>query len=90
VFIGSDSEGKFGYQCPRCDGYWRADGGAMICPYCGTHAAGHQLLMAAQVSYASINGKFATSEKLNIDVVFIEFLQQQQQQQQQQQDIISE
>jgi hypothetical protein len=35
VFIASDSEGKFGLQCPRCQQYWRARGGANVCPYCG-------------------------------------------------------
>lgn len=24
VFIGSDSEGKFGHTCPMCAGYWRS------------------------------------------------------------------
>lgn len=23
VFIGSDSQGKFGHHCPQCNGYWR-------------------------------------------------------------------
>ena len=26
VFIGSDSQGKFGHQCPACNGYWRGCG----------------------------------------------------------------
>src|SRR5437764_1283516 len=25
VFLGSDSEGKFGRQCPACASYWRSD-----------------------------------------------------------------
>lgn len=35
VFISSDSTGIFGHQCPSCDGYWRANYGGKICPYCG-------------------------------------------------------
>jgi hypothetical protein len=34
VFISSDSHGMFGHQCPSCNGYWRADHGGKICPYC--------------------------------------------------------
>ncbi len=51
VFIASDSQGKFGYQCPQCRGYWRADGGSSICPYCGVAAQGHDFLTDAQRSY---------------------------------------
>ena len=35
VFISSDTTGMFGHQCPSCNGYWRADHGGKICPYCG-------------------------------------------------------
>ena len=38
VFIGSDSEGRFGRQCPVCGGYWRSDLSAQFCPYCGLRA----------------------------------------------------
>lgn len=34
VFISSDTTGMFGHQCPSCNGYWRADHGGKICPYC--------------------------------------------------------
>lgn len=51
VFIGSDSEGKFGRQCPACRGYWRSTGWATICPYCGRHANSHQFLTTAQRAY---------------------------------------
>jgi hypothetical protein len=51
VFIGSDSEGKFGHECPSCNGYWRADCGAQVCPYCGVRAEMHNLLTTAQRSY---------------------------------------
>lgn len=51
VFIGSDSEGKFGHHCPRCDGYWRSGPWPNICPYCGVEAKGHQFLSKAQRCY---------------------------------------
>src|ERR1700730_1667261 len=51
VFIGSDSEGKFGRQCPACGGYWRSDLGARVCPYCGIRADVINFLTTAQRSY---------------------------------------
>lgn len=51
VFIGSDSEGKFGHQCPACDKYWRAECGAAFCPYCGVQARVHEFLTRAQKTY---------------------------------------
>ena len=38
VFIASDSQGKFGHQCPKCRGYWLAGSGT-VCPYCGIQGA---------------------------------------------------
>jgi hypothetical protein len=51
VFIGSDSEGKFGRQCPACGSYWRSDLNARVCPYCGIRASVVNLLTIAQRSY---------------------------------------
>jgi hypothetical protein len=51
VFIGSDSEGKFGRQCPACGGDWRADLNALFCPYCGISASVIDFLTIAQRSY---------------------------------------
>lgn len=51
VFIGSDSEGKFGRQCPACTGYWRSDLAAQFCPYCGIQAGLVDFLTMAQRSY---------------------------------------
>lgn len=51
VFIGSDSEGKFGRQCPACNGYWRSNLTAWFCPYCGTQADIVSFLTIAQRSY---------------------------------------
>jgi hypothetical protein len=51
VFIGSDSEGKFGRQCPACGDYWRSDLNARFCPYCGIHAGVVDFLTMAQRFY---------------------------------------
>jgi hypothetical protein len=51
VIIGSDSEGMFGHQCPRCSGYWR--GGSSVCPYCSLQVQGHKFLTPAQQRYVS-------------------------------------
>ena len=51
VFIGSDSEGRFGHHCPRCDAYWRSGPWPNICPYCGVEAKGYQFLSKAQLRY---------------------------------------
>jgi hypothetical protein len=51
VFIGSDSEGRYGHQCPACGRYWRDDGGTFFCPYCGINADVHDFLTTAQRSY---------------------------------------
>lgn len=51
VFIGSDSEGKFGHNCPACGGYWRSGPWSNVCPYCGIRAEGLQFLSAAQQRY---------------------------------------
>jgi hypothetical protein len=51
VFIGSDSEGKFGHECPACRGYWRDQAGTNCCPYCGAGEDIHAFLTAAQQSY---------------------------------------
>jgi hypothetical protein len=51
VFIGSDSEGKFGHQCPECNSYWRDESGTHCCPYCGLRGDVQAFLTAAQRSY---------------------------------------
>jgi hypothetical protein len=51
VFIASDSEGKFGRQCPACNGYWRSDLIAQFCPYCGIQGGVTEFLTIAQRSY---------------------------------------
>jgi Zn finger protein HypA/HybF involved in hydrogenase expression len=54
VFVASDSEGKFGFQCPRCGQYWRTRGGITLCPYCGLRTARHEFLSAAQRLYVRL------------------------------------
>jgi hypothetical protein len=51
VFVGSDSEGKFGHQCPSCGGYWRSGVEVNFCPYCGQREDVVAFLTAAQRSY---------------------------------------
>lgn len=54
IFISSDSQGKFGYECPKCSGYWRSIGHsskANKCPYCGLVSEGHYFLTSGQVRY---------------------------------------
>lgn len=52
VFIASDTEGMFGFQCPKCEQYWRARN-AVYCPYCATRAERHNFLTDAQRNYVS-------------------------------------
>jgi len=51
VMIQSDSHGKFGHHCPRCDGYWRSGPWPNFCPYCNVRAAGHDFLSRAQLHF---------------------------------------
>jgi len=51
VFIGSDSQGKFGHQCPQCCGYWRCNGSPSVCPYCAARGERHDFLSDAQSGY---------------------------------------
>ena len=51
VMIQSDSQGKFGHHCPRCDGYWRSGPWPNLCPYCTFRADGYQFLSKAQLHF---------------------------------------
>ena len=51
VLIASDSEGKFGHNCPQCGGYWRSGPWPNICPYCYIKAPSFQFLSEAQLHY---------------------------------------
>lgn len=51
VVLGSDSEGRFGHHCPKCEGYWRSDRWGLTCPYCGVAGRGIDFLSEAQCMY---------------------------------------
>lgn len=53
VMIASDSEGRFGQQCPSCGEYWRSDPWPNLCPYCGIRAEGQSFLTNAQRLYVA-------------------------------------
>ena len=53
VLIASDSQGRFGHQCPSCAGYWRSGPWPSICPYCASMLDGYQFLSEAQARYVS-------------------------------------
>jgi hypothetical protein len=52
VFIGSDSLGLFGHECPACKVYWRSNAVPALwnltCPYCGTSGETHYFLTPGQ------------------------------------------
>jgi hypothetical protein len=52
VFIASDSQGYFGFQCPACNGYWRSDAPVEFCVYCGLNNETHTFLTDAHRRYA--------------------------------------
>jgi len=54
VLIGSDSEGKFGHNCPKCDEYWRSGPFPNYCPYCSLSTQSHQFLSTAQRKYIEL------------------------------------
>ncbi len=55
LFLGSDSEGHFGHECPGCGGYWRSDGlplnWQITCAYCGARGAAHNWVTQGQRRY---------------------------------------
>ncbi len=51
VFMASDSQGRFGHECPACNGYWRSEGMVWCCPYCGVRADRIEFLTRAQEIY---------------------------------------
>jgi len=51
VLIASDSQGKFGHDCPTCGRYWRSGPWPNLCPYCAIRAEGYQFLSKAQLRY---------------------------------------
>jgi hypothetical protein len=51
VFLASDSEERFGQQCPKCDRYWRCGSMSTTCPYCGNKGESIDFLTTAQQKY---------------------------------------
>lgn len=48
VYLASDSEGRFGHNCPYCRACWRSGPWPNVCPYCAAQAACHKFLSDAQ------------------------------------------
>lgn len=64
VFVGADSEGRFGHRCPRCRGYWRSSGffvGPMTCPYCAVRVPPHGFLSERQQAFIQRVYELATN-----------------------------
>ena len=57
VFLGSDSQQKWGHQCPQCRQYFRNSSHStfypLTCPYCGVCTGPFQFLTEAQRRYVS-------------------------------------
>jgi hypothetical protein len=67
VMIQSDSHGKFGHHCPRCDGYWRGGPWPRVCPYCNVRADGYQFLSKSQLQFVRHYCEVLTSAQDQID-----------------------
>jgi DNA-directed RNA polymerase subunit RPC12/RpoP len=55
VFMASDTEGRFGHECPRCHKHFRSENipakYRLTCPYCGLRAQGFEFLTPPQRAY---------------------------------------
>jgi DNA-directed RNA polymerase subunit RPC12/RpoP len=55
VLMASDSQGKFGHECPECKKHFRTDNIPAVflltCPYCGLRAESYHYLTPPQKSY---------------------------------------
>jgi hypothetical protein len=55
VFMASDTEGRFGHECPRCHKHFRSENipakFRLTCPYCGLRADGYKFLTPPQRAY---------------------------------------
>lgn len=72
VFIGSDSEGNYGHECPSCQGYWRDQAGTFVCPYCGLRAEIQDFLTKAQRAYVSqYCAKMCEALESNVDGEYV-------------------
>ncbi len=57
VMMASDSQGKFGHECPNCNKHFRSESipsrFPLTCPYCGVRAESYHFLTPPQKSYIS-------------------------------------
>lgn len=57
VIMASDSQGKFGHECPNCKKHFRSESipsrFPLTCPYCGVKAESYHFLTPPQKSYIS-------------------------------------
>lgn len=57
VMMASDSQGRFGHECPECNKHFRSDGipasFQLTCPYCGVRAESYHFLTPPQKIYIS-------------------------------------
>lgn len=57
VIMASDSEGKFGHECPSCNQHFRTSSipadSSLICPYCGLRTESYHFLTSPQKDYIS-------------------------------------
>ena len=57
VMMASDSQGKFGHECPECKKHFRSESiparFPLTCPYCGARAESYHFLTPPQKSYIS-------------------------------------
>ena len=81
VMMASDSEGRFGHQCPQCATHFRTAGipalFPLTCPYCGLRAESFHFLTPPQLSYvrhylATLQDALGALESANSAVVAID------------------
>lgn len=55
VLMASDSQGRFGHECPECHNHFRSENipakFPLTCPYCGFRAESYHFLTPPQISY---------------------------------------
>jgi DNA-directed RNA polymerase subunit RPC12/RpoP len=73
VMMASDSQGKFGHECPECNKHFRTDNipaaFPLTCPYCGFRADSYHYLTPPQNIYIQhyVNQLMQSCENISID-----------------------